>query len=324
MIVKQSIKIGLSLLLINSLAFGASNLESGVSEIGGKISKSMLTEGKKKIAVIEFSDLNDNVNNLGRFLAEELINELMKDKKDKGYEIVERRQLNKVLRQLKLSSSGLLDPKSMKAVGKILNVDAIVTGSLTDLGNDIKVNARIISVESAKIIATASTKIPKVGSVATLMGQNSVKVSYASTNSTRTSSSKNSSHKSKKLKFNNRYFHILIDNIKINGDEITMNVSIENRTNKRIQLHINKEHTRITNEKEKVWYNMNNTLFRSDDWMFIEATEKKVSKMTFISDSPIDSKNFNLSIEFIIKEINSQAVKIPPFKVVFQDIMNHK
>jgi TolB-like protein len=225
----------LFILVLGTASFGASNLESSVAEIGKSISQSMLKEGKKKIAIIEFSDLNDNVNDLGRFLAEELINELLKNKKDKGYEIVERRQLNKVLKQLKLSSSGLLEPKSMKEVGKVLNVDSIVTGSLTDLGNDIKVNARIISVESAKIIATASTKIPKVGSVAKLMGQNSLKVSSSSS----PTPSKTSTIPHGKYFFENE--DILIKYTKISKgyiDGINMVVEYHNKMNKPLSIEI--------------------------------------------------------------------------------------
>jgi len=281
MIVKQSIKIGLSLLLINSLAFGASNLESGVSEIGGKISKSMLTEGKKKIAVIEFSDLNDNVNNLGRFLAEELINELMKDKKAKGYEIVERRQLNKVLRQLKLSSSGLLDPKSMKAVGKILNVDAIVTGSLTDLGNDIKVNARIISVESAKIIATASTKIPKVGSVATLMGQNSVKVTSGSTSSSSRGTKQVSKNHKGKYFFENDDVLIEYKRMQKKGNDVVFYVTFFNKTNKPLEVEYYLKKSYLTDNNGLEWdLKRGHTLFTNNK-ITIDANRKVISQLKF-------------------------------------------
>lgn len=43
-----------------------------------------------------------------------------------------------------------------------------MTGSMTDLGNTVKVNARMIAVESAKVFAVAATSIPKTGIVAEL------------------------------------------------------------------------------------------------------------------------------------------------------------
>jgi len=273
----------LSILLLTISSFGASNLELGVAEIGKSISDSMLQEGKKKIAVIEFSDLNDNVTDLGRFLAEELINELLKNKKEKGYEIVERRQLNKVLKQLKLSSSGLLDPKSMKEVGKILNVDSIVTGSLTDLGNDIKVNARIISVESAMIISSASTKIPKVGSVAKLMGQNSVKVSSDSLSSISSSvtPSKISSIPHGKYFFENK--DILIKYTKMAksyGSGVSMLIEYHNKSDKPLSIEILSSY--VTNDSGEKSYDGTNSIF-VDNKIIVDPKRTIFSKAFFNS-----------------------------------------
>jgi len=77
--------------------------------------------------------------------------------------------LMKVLSEQKLTMSGLLDAKAMESVGKILGIEAIVTGSITDLENNVKVNARMIGVETARIFAVARTSIPKIGIVAKLM-----------------------------------------------------------------------------------------------------------------------------------------------------------
>jgi TolB-like protein len=153
--------------LLSPYAFAASNLEEGIKELAQHISKNMSETGKKKIAVVEFSDLNGNIRALGQFLAEELITELFLISPGK-FEVVERRQLMKVLSEQKLTMSGLLDSKAMESVGKILGIDAIVTGSITDLGNDIKANARMIGVDTARVFAVARTSIPKIGIVATM------------------------------------------------------------------------------------------------------------------------------------------------------------
>lgn len=311
MIVKQSKKIALSLLLINSLAFGASNLETGVQELGKNIAKSMINKKKKKLAIIEFSDLNDNVNDLGRYLPEKLITELFKLNSE-GFSIIERRQLSKVLKEQKLSTTGLIDSKTMQKVGKILGVDALVTGSITDLGNIIEVNARIISVETGDIIGTASSRIPKVGTVATLLSQNNQKSPTASDSSSEKSSSTKVVSKSKSLKFSNRYFHILIDKIEKNGDEITLSCNIQNRTDKWLRININQKETTITNEKNKVWDNMANTLFNSKNDLDFNPKEGKTPKLTFISDGVKNGNKFNIVIEFSITNINNFYTKMEP------------
>jgi len=157
---------------ISNDAFAAPDLESGIQVLAKQISKNMIENEKKKIAVIEFSNLDKSVTLLGKYLAEELITSLFLISPGQ-FEVVERSQLHQVLAEHKLSTTGLLDAKAMNKIGKILGVDAIVTGSVTDLDSHVKVNARLVSVSTAKIFAVASTSIPKIGTIAKLMQKQS-------------------------------------------------------------------------------------------------------------------------------------------------------
>ncbi len=167
-----AVNIGILLLPIVMPTIGnaQSDTESGVKDLAKQISESMVKTEKKKIAVVELTDLDDNTTRFGQFIAEELITQLFMMSPGK-FEVVERRQLAKLLKEQKLGAKGLLEPESMKRIGKLLGVDAIVSGSYTDLGNTIKINARLISVSTASIFAVASTNIPKVGTVEALLGK---------------------------------------------------------------------------------------------------------------------------------------------------------
>lgn len=132
-----------------------------------KIVKGMSDKGTRKIAIIDFSDLDARVTALGQFMAEELTAQLFLVAPGK-FEVVERRQLLKLEEELALGQAGVIEEKSLKKMGQVLGVEAVVTGSMTDLGNTIKVNARMIAVESAKVFAVAATSIPKTGIVADL------------------------------------------------------------------------------------------------------------------------------------------------------------
>jgi len=143
------------------------NLDNSLSDLTKQITNSITEDGKKKIAVIEFSDLDGNVTQFGKYLAEELITRLFRTKK---FEVVERQLLNKVLSEQKLGITGIIDDESAIAIGKILGVDAIVSGSITDLGTSLKVNARVISTEKGKVFGVAGTKIVKDETVEKLMG----------------------------------------------------------------------------------------------------------------------------------------------------------
>ncbi len=137
-------------------------LENLTKQIASDLSK------KSKIAVIEFSNLQGQTTELGRYLAEELITRLYQTKK---FEVIERQLLNKVMREHQLNFSGLVDPGSAKELGRILGVDAIATGTVTDLGNSIKINARLISTETGEIFSVASVSCVKDDVVQKLLGE---------------------------------------------------------------------------------------------------------------------------------------------------------
>ncbi len=121
--------------------------------------------GKATIAVVEFSSLSGGVTDFGRLLSEELITRLFSTG---NYKVIERLLLNKAIADHKLKLQGLIDPKSAKELGKILGVDAIVSGTIADLGDSLRVNARLISTETGEILSVAATsmrkdKLPPVG-----------------------------------------------------------------------------------------------------------------------------------------------------------------
>jgi TolB-like protein len=147
-------------------ARGQGGLDQRISELSQQIANKMSARQKTTIAVVEFTDLQGNITDFGRYLAEELITRLYDNEK---FKVIERQQLNRVIAEQKLSLSGVIDPASAKQLGKILGVDAIVSGSTTNLAQSLKVNARLISTETGEIFAVASTEIFKDESVIGLL-----------------------------------------------------------------------------------------------------------------------------------------------------------
>lgn len=159
-------------LFVSLPSYAAEDLETGIQEMAKQLSAAMGGGKVKKIAVVEFPDLNGYQSALGQFIAEELVTQLSTGSNAGQFDVVERRQLARVLQEQELTDSSLFDAQSISKIGKILGIEAVVTGSIADLGTDIKINARAISVETAKVFAAASTKIPKNETVLGLMRQN--------------------------------------------------------------------------------------------------------------------------------------------------------
>ena len=80
----------------------------------------------KRIAVLGFNDTT-NAPGSGNVVADLIASELMK----KGYEVVERSRIEMILSEQKLRLSGIIDTSTAIRLGEILEVDAIVTGALS-------------------------------------------------------------------------------------------------------------------------------------------------------------------------------------------------
>ena len=140
----------------------------GIKELSDQISASITKEQKRKVGVIAFTELDGRTTTLGAFLAEELTTKLFIAG---GFEIVERAQLTKVLAELKLAGSGAIDPDQAKQIGKLAGIDAIVTGSVTDLQSTIAVNCRVIDVQTGRVFGAAQTRIVKDDDIRVVMGK---------------------------------------------------------------------------------------------------------------------------------------------------------
>src|SRR6266576_1430059 len=146
-------------------------LDQRIGELSKQISDGLTENQKQTIAVVEFVDLEGRTTNFGRFVAEELITRLYQTKK---FKVIERQLLNKVVAEQKLSLGGMIDQTSAQKLGKLLGVDAIASGTVTDLGKSVRVNARLISTGTGEVFAVAATEIAKDDSVIALMGAGGV------------------------------------------------------------------------------------------------------------------------------------------------------
>ncbi|HWB86246.1 MAG TPA: CsgG/HfaB family protein [Bryobacteraceae bacterium] len=150
---------------------------------------------KKRVAVMNFdyatvqsgvSAIFGSNQDVGKGISDLLVDKLV----DGGvYSVIERNQLDKILAEQNFSNSDRADPNSAAKIGRVLGVDAIVIGSITQFGRDDKstnigggalggisgrfgiggvkrsestavvgITARLINTSTAEILATASAK----------------------------------------------------------------------------------------------------------------------------------------------------------------------
>lgn len=132
-------------------------LADGVSDLARQIAAEAASGEPPSVAVLPFRTLDGRPSTFGNYLSEELFTRLVAA----GMTIVERALLEQVLDQIELDQTGLVDPATAKRLGEIIGVDAIVTGTLTDLTSHVVVNCRLIDARTGRVYGAARTKIVK-------------------------------------------------------------------------------------------------------------------------------------------------------------------
>ena len=112
---------------------------------------------KTKIAVLDFQMQGEQTNSkdMGKIVAEWLITGLVETGR---FDVIERRLLEKLMEEQKLGVTGAIDPNSAAQLGKILGVKIIVSGTVTSLEGYTEINARLINVDTASIIAAEKVR----------------------------------------------------------------------------------------------------------------------------------------------------------------------
>ncbi len=110
-----------------------------------------------KIAIMPFSYGKEKKSDVGLMVSERLTTRIVKLHK---FKVIERQMLENVMQELHLEGTGAVDAETTKKIGKILGVEAIVTGTILDInGNTAEINARVIKTDTAEVIASASAEI---------------------------------------------------------------------------------------------------------------------------------------------------------------------
>lgn len=119
----------------------------------------------QRFAVMRFDESGQLAkdNELGLLVAAELTSTL---RGDHGLLLVEREQLNRVIEELALGQTGIIDESQSVEVGKVLGVDALILGSVSDAGAQYRVNAKVVSVSTGEVAATAQASLPAADLVA--------------------------------------------------------------------------------------------------------------------------------------------------------------
>lgn len=147
----------------------AASFEKDIDNIREKLA-AKLTEAKvKNIAVIDFTDVHSNITELGRFIAEELSTSLVLTRN--SFSVIDRSHLKYILNEQKLSISGLLDPKNTIKIGKLAGVDALILGTITPFGDNVRLTVKVLDTKTAHLITGERATIAKTQAINELLNR---------------------------------------------------------------------------------------------------------------------------------------------------------
>ena len=145
----------------SGIARAQSSLRSAASELVKSLHQDDDVKKLKgeRIIVAEFENINGLGDAVPRSLQEMVITEFVRAK---HFKVVERSQLDKAVKELKLGLSDIVDADNARKIGKIVGASYIVVGSISQSLGSVSVNARIFSIERAEIISATDATLSNV------------------------------------------------------------------------------------------------------------------------------------------------------------------
>lgn len=122
-----------------ALADSPATYDDAIKQVSSQLAAAIASSGKKTVAVSDFTDLDGNVTEIGRFLAGDVSDSLAAQAK--GFLVIDRAQF--------------------KGAAQSTSVDALVTGILTTFTDHVRLSAKVLDATNSAILGAASVDIPR-------------------------------------------------------------------------------------------------------------------------------------------------------------------
>ncbi|MEP5614586.1 MAG: FlgO family outer membrane protein, partial [Flavobacteriaceae bacterium] len=154
-------------LLCTNHSFGQ-DFDTQLEGIAEGLAKKISSKGKTKVAVWGFFTENGDRTPLGNYLTEDF--SVYITNFGEKFEVIDRNHLDVLLKEHQLNAEGYIDENTAKELGKIVAVDAIITGTYTVLNSIVKVRAKVLDTETALQFAANMGNLPLNENIASYLG----------------------------------------------------------------------------------------------------------------------------------------------------------
>lgn len=206
--------------------------EKEIERLSSAMTENIAKGGKKTIAVVDFTDLQGNVTELGRFIAEEFSASLAGA--GRGFEVIDRTHLKVLLKEHKLAVTDIMDPSTARKLGQIAGVDALITGTITPFGDTVRLSVKILDTTTAKVIGASRGNIAKTKAIEELLARGIETGALSSTGTELSTVPRTKAQQ--RVEAKGFIFHLR--RCEMSGDSITCHLTVTNKNQDR-ELRIN-------------------------------------------------------------------------------------
>jgi len=149
----------------------AGSVEAGLESLGQKLLGGVGPERRPALSVMPFPSADQSCPVLSVYVVDELTTALISSVRPRP-RVVERQQLEMIIAQNRLDEF-LTDPEQRRRLGGLSGIDTLVVGSFAVIGDRLRINARLVAIDSGETISAQAISVPRTGEITELLRQSS-------------------------------------------------------------------------------------------------------------------------------------------------------
>ena len=147
-------------LVMSATSHAAENLDRAVESLARQIINSRPADAEPlRVAVTAFVSADRRTSQFTNFLMSAMTGEMVA-LSDGKFRVIERQQLEAALAEIEMQNVPVFSADSAQSLGNFLGVDALIIGEITPLADAVRLDARLIIVETVETIAQARDWVP--------------------------------------------------------------------------------------------------------------------------------------------------------------------
>lgn len=165
----MKIKFIVALFVVFPLLVPAQSFDYELEALAQELAEKLYEKDDFKVAVWGFFSSEKEQKEFDTYLTEDFAIYLADHAKH--FQVIDRTQLNAMLKEHRLTADGFIDERATKRLGKIIAADAVVVGSYTVLRTEVKIRVKVLDTETALQIEGVLKNLQMDSAIARILGK---------------------------------------------------------------------------------------------------------------------------------------------------------